>query len=235
MLIFTRPGNRQSEPPPPMKTLLRLAYGIVALASMAVIGLALAAIGAYFYVAPSLPGVESLRDVRLQVPMRVYSRDGLLMAEFGEQRRIPLRIDEIPESLQRAFLSAEDDRFFEHPGVDWQGLARAAAAVALSGERAQGGSTITTQVARNLFLSREKTVSRKVRAICLALRLELMLSQQEILELYLHFVFLGERAYGVGAAAEVYFGKDVDELGLAEVALIAGLPRAPSLDNPGTS
>jgi len=218
-----------------MKILLRLAYGIVALASMAVIGLALAAIGAYFYVAPSLPGVESLRDVRLQVPMRVYSRDGLLMAEFGEQRRIPLRIDEIPESLQRAFLSAEDDRFFEHPGVDWQGLARAAAAVALSGERAQGGSTITMQVARNFFLSREKTVSRKVREIFLALRIEHLLSKQEILELYLNKVFLGQRAYGVGAAAEVYFGKDVDELGLAEVALIAGLPRAPSLDNPVTS
>lgn len=218
-----------------MKTLLRLAYGIVALASIAVISLALAAIGAYFYVAPSLPGVESLRDIRLQVPMRVYSRDGLLMAEFGEQRRIPLEIDEIPESLQQAFLAAEDDRFFEHPGVDWQGLARAAAAVALTGEPAQGGGTITMQVARNFFLSREKTISRKVREIFLAIRIEHLLSKQEILELYLNKIFLGQRAYGVGAAAEVYFGKDVNELELAEIALIAGLPRLPSLDNPVTS
>jgi len=215
-----------------MKILLRLFYGIVAVASMFLVGLALAAIGAYFYVAPSLPDVESLRDVRLQVPMRVYSRDGLLMAEFGEQRRIPLSIDEIPEHLQQAFLAAEDDRFFEHPGVDWQGLTRAALAVAMTGERGQGGGTITMQVARNFFLSREKTISRKVREIFLALRIEHLLSKQQILDLYLNKIFLGQRAYGVGAAAEVYFGKTVGELSLAESALIAGLPQSPSLDNP---
>jgi penicillin-binding protein 1A len=218
-----------------MKTILRLAYGIVAIASMSLVTLALAAIGAYFYVTPSLPDVESLRDIRLQVPMRVYSRDGLLMAEFGEQRRIPLHIDAIPGELQRAFLAAEDDRFFEHPGVDWQGLTRAAIAVASTGEPAQGGGTITMQVARNFFLGREKTVSRKVREIFLALRIEHMLSKREILDLYLNKIFLGQRAYGVGAAAEVYFGKTVADLTLAEIALIAGLPRAPSLDNPVTS
>ncbi len=218
-----------------MRVLLRLFYGIVALVAMSLTALALAAIGAYYYVAPSLPGVESLRDVRLQVPMRVYSRDGLLMAEFGEQRRIPLRIDEVPEQLQRAFLAAEDDRFFEHPGVDWQGLTRATLAVIATGEPAQGGGTITMQVARNFFLSREKTVSRKVREIFLALRIEHLLSKEEILDLYLNKIFLGQRAYGVGAAAEVYFGKQVGELSLAEMALIAGLPRAPSLDNPVTS
>ncbi len=218
-----------------MRIFLRLAYGIVALVAMSLIAIVLAAIGAYYYVAPSLPGVESLREVRLQVPMRVYTRDGLLMAEFGEQRRIPLRIDEVPEALQQAFLAAEDDRFFEHPGVDWQGLTRAALAVIATGEPAQGGGTITMQVARNFFLSREKTISRKVREIFLALRIEHLLSKKEILDLYLNKIFLGQRAYGVGAAAEVYFGKPVGELSLAEMALIAGLPRAPSLDNPVTS
>lgn len=218
-----------------MRIFLRLAYGIVAFVSMSLIGIALAAIGAYFYVSPSLPDVESLREMRMQVPMRVYSRDGLLMAEFGEQRRIPLHIDEIPAELQAAFLAAEDDRFFAHPGVDWQGLTRAAVAVVLTGEPAQGGGTITMQVARNFFLSREKTISRKVREIFLALRIEHMLSKREILDLYLNKIFLGQRAYGVGAAAEVYFGKTVQELTLAEIALIAGLPRAPSLDNPVTN
>jgi penicillin-binding protein 1A len=218
-----------------MRFLLRLAYGIVALASMLLISIALAVAGAYLYVMPSLPDVESLREVRLQLPMRVFSRDGFLMAEFGEQRRVPLSISEVPASLQRAFLAAEDERFYEHPGVDWQGLTRATIAVVSTGEPAQGGGTITMQVARNFFLSREKTIARKVREIFLALRIEHFLSKDEILELYLNKIFLGQRAYGVGAAAEVYFGKSVDALSLAEVALIAGLPRAPSLDNPVTN
>jgi penicillin-binding protein 1A len=146
-----------------MRILLRLFYGIVAAAALSLTGLGLAAIGAYFYVAPSLPDVQSLREVRLQVPMRVYSRDGLLIAEFGEQRRIPVRVSDVPPDLKRAFLAAEDERFFDHPGVDWQGLTRAALAVAATGEPAQGGGTITMQVARNFFLTREKTISRKVR------------------------------------------------------------------------
>ena len=218
-----------------MNIFLRFAYGLVAFASVALIGLALAAIGAYYYVAPSLPDPESLREVQLQVPMRVYSRDGLLLAEFGEQRRVPLRLDQIPERLQRAFLAAEDDRFFEHPGVDWQGLTRAAVAVALTGEPSQGGGTITMQVARNFFLSREKTISRKVREIFLSFRIEHLLSKEEILELYLNKIFLGQRAYGVGAAAEVYFGKTIDALTLGEIALIAGIGRLPSIDNPVTN
>jgi penicillin-binding protein 1A len=218
-----------------MNVALRLAYGLLALASTALIGLALAAIGAYYYVAPSLPDPESLREVQLQVPMRVYSRDGLLLAEFGEQRRVPLRLEEVPERLQRAFLAAEDDRFFEHPGVDWQGLMRAAVAVALTGEPTQGGGTITMQVARNFFLSREKTISRKVREIFLAIRIEHLLSKEEILELYLNKIFLGQRAYGVGAAAEVYFGKSIGDLTLGEIALIAGVGRLPSIDNPVTN
>ena len=218
-----------------MNALLRISYGIVAIASTALIGLALAAIGAHYYVAPSLPDPEALREVQLQVPMRVYTRDGLLMAEFGEQRRVPLGLDEVPERLQRAFLAAEDDRFFEHPGVDWQGLTRAAVAVALTGEPSQGGGTITMQVARNFFLGREKTISRKVREIFLAIRIEHLLSKNEILELYLNKIFLGQRAYGVGAAAEVYFGKTVGNLTVGEMALIAGLGRLPSIDNPVTN
>jgi len=215
-----------------MKTLLRLAFGLAALASTALIGLVLAVIGAYYYVAPSLPDPESLREVQLQVPMRVYTRDGLLLAEFGEQRRVPLELEAVPLRLRLAFLAAEDDRFFEHPGVDWQGLARATVAVALTGEPAQGGGTITMQVARNFFLSREKTISRKVREIFLAIRIERSLSKEEILELYLNKIFLGQRAYGVGAAAEVYFGKTVRELTLGEIALIAGTGRLPSVENP---
>jgi penicillin-binding protein 1A len=218
-----------------MRFLLRSAYGLACALAVLVLGLSMAVIGAYYYVRPSLPEVESLREVQLQVPMRVYTRDGRLMAEFGEQRRIPVDAAEVPDYVREAFLAAEDDRFFEHPGVDWQGLARATLQVALTGEPRQGGGTITMQVARNFFLSREKTLARKVREIFLALKIEHLLTKDEILTLYLNKIFLGQRAYGVGAAAEVYFGKKVPELTLAEAATIAGLPRAPSVDNPVTS
>lgn len=218
-----------------MRFLLRFLYIVAAfaLAVMSVIGVA--AIGAYYYVAPSLPAVDTLKQVQLQVPLRVYSRDGRLLAEYGEQRRIPLEFSDIPEMVKQAFLAAEDDRFYEHPGVDYQGLLRATMALAITGERAQGGGTITMQVARNFFLTREKTISRKVREIFLALRIERELSKPEILTLYLNKIFLGQRAYGVGAAAEVYFGKTVDDLTVAEAATIAGLPKAPSRDNPVAS
>ncbi len=215
-----------------MNFLLRFGYGLVVIAVAAALGLGMAVIGAYYYVAPSLPEVETLREVQLQVPMRVYTRDGRLMAEFGEQRRIPVDANDVPERVRSAFLAAEDDRFFEHPGVDWQGFARAAYQVALTGEPRQGGSTITMQVARNFFLSFEKTIARKVREIFLAIRIEQALTKNEILTLYLNKIFLGQRAYGVGAAAEVYFGKPVEALSIAEAATIAGLARAPSVDNP---
>lgn len=193
------------------------------------------AAGAYYYVAADLPGVDALRRVQLQVPMRIYTRDGRLLGEFGEYRRIPLILEQIPTTVVDAFLAAEDDRFFDHPGVDYQGLARAVLSLALTGEKRQGGSTITMQVARNYLLTREKTYERKVREIFLALRIERELEKQEILTLYLNKIFLGQRAYGVGAAAEVYYGKTIDALTLAEIATIAGLPQAPSLDNPVTS
>ncbi|MDH4029946.1 MAG: transglycosylase domain-containing protein, partial [Chromatiales bacterium] len=160
-----------------MKFLLRSLYvaALLTLALAATIGVA--AIGAYYYVAPGLPPVESLREVQLQVPLRVYTRDGRLVAEYGEQRRIPLKIDRVPDSIINAFLAAEDDRFYDHPGVDYQGLVRASISLALTGERTQGGGTITMQVARNFFLTREKTISRKVREIFLALRIERELSK----------------------------------------------------------
>ncbi|MFP5304700.1 MAG: penicillin-binding protein 1A, partial [Gammaproteobacteria bacterium] len=179
-----------------------------------------------------LPSVESLRELPLSVPLRIYSRDGKLIGEFGAERRALVRYEALPPQLVNAFLAAEDDRFFRHPGVDWQGLVRAAILYALTGEKSQGGSTITMQLARNVFLSSERTFTRKFKEILLALRMERELSKEEILELYLNKIFLGERAYGVGAAALVYFDKDVRELTLGETAVIAGLPKAPSRDNP---
>ncbi len=181
---------------------------------------------------PELPAVDTLRDVRLQVPLRVYSRDGLLIAEFGEKRRIPVTIDQVPQQLVQAFLAAEDHRFYSHPGVDYQGLLRAGFELLRTGEKRQGGSTITMQVARNFFLSREKTYLRKLNEILLALKIEGQLSKQEILELYLNKIYLGQRAYGIGAAAQIFYGRTIEELSLAEMATIAGLPKAPSRDNP---
>jgi penicillin-binding protein 1A len=217
-----------------MKLLFRLTYSAASFVLVLCAILLLAALGAYYYVLPSLPGVSVLREVQLQVPLRVYTRDGRLIAEYGEMRRIPLAWEDTPEQVVNGFLAAEDDRFFQHPGVDYQGLIRAAVAVLMTGEKSQGGGTITMQVARNFFLSREKTISRKVREIFLAFRIENELTKQEILTLYLNKIFLGQRAYGVGAAAEVYFGKTVAELTLEETATIAGLPKAPSRDNPVT-
>ena len=192
-------------------------------------------VSAYLYLAPGLPDVNSLREVRLQVPLRVYSRDGRLISQLGAQRRIPVAFQDIPQDMVNAFLAAEDDRFFEHPGVDYQGLVRATMMLLLTGERRQGGGTITMQLARNFFLTRERTYIRKLKEIFLALRIERQLNKQEILTLYLNKIFLGQRAYGVGAAAEVYFGKTLKDLQLAEIATIAGLPKAPSTDNPVSS
>ena len=202
---------------------------------LAVLAAALGAGGAYLYLAPKLPSAETLRDVRLQVPLRVYTREGELLAEFGEKRRTPLRLDEVPEQLIQAFLAGEDDRFFEHPGVDWQGLTRAVLHLVRTGEKGPGGSTITMQVARNFFLTREKTYIRKLNEILLALKIEREFTKEEILELYVNKIFLGHRAYGVGAAAQVYYGRPVAELDLPRLAMIAGLPKAPSRFNPVTN
>jgi len=195
--------------------------------------LAVSAIGiTYLIFRPDLPDVETLRDVQLQVPLRVFSSDGKLLGIFGEKRRTPIKIDEIPAQLSNAFIAGEDARFYEHPGVDYQGISRAAWSLLTTGEKTIGGSTITQQLARNFFLTSEKTFTRKIKEIFLALKIERQLDKNLILELYLNKIFLGYRAYGVGAAAEVYYGKSTSKLSLAQCAMIAALPKAPSRINP---
>ncbi|WP_217515773.1 penicillin-binding protein 1A [Vibrio metschnikovii] len=188
--------------------------------------------GFYFYVKPDLPDVAELKDVRLQTPMQVFSEDGKLIAQFGEKRRIPLRLDEMPPELLEAVIATEDSRFYEHYGFDPIGITRAAVAVMASGNASQGASTITQQLARNFFLSNEKKIMRKIKEIFIAIHIEQLLSKEEILELYLNKIYLGHRSYGVGAAAQTYFGKEVKDLTLSEIAMIAGLPKAPSTMNP---
>lgn len=209
--------------------LLRLVFiGIFGIS----VAVGIIAVGAFLYFSPGLPSVTSLKDVELQVPLKVFSRDSKLIAVYGEKRRQPLQIKEYPQAVIQAFLAAEDDRFYQHPGVDYQGLIRAAIEVLRTGEKRQGGSTITMQLARNFFLGNERTYVRKLREIFLALQIEHELSKDEILELYLNKIYLGNRAYGVGAAADVYYGLGVDELSISQIAMIAGLPKAPSRFNP---
>lgn len=209
--------------------LLRLVFiGIFGIS----VAVGIIAVGAFLYFSPGLPSVSTLKDVELQVPLKVFSRDGKLIAVYGEKRRQPLQIKDYPQPVIQAFLAAEDDRFYQHPGVDYQGLIRAAIEVLRTGEKRQGGSTITMQLARNFFLGNERTYVRKLREIFLALQIEHELSKNEILELYLNKIYLGNRAYGVGAAADVYYGLSVDELSVSQVAMIAGLPKAPSRFNP---
>ncbi|HDM8203963.1 TPA: PBP1A family penicillin-binding protein [Vibrio harveyi] len=188
--------------------------------------------GFYQYVKPELPDVATLKDVELQTPMQVFSQDGKLIAQFGEKRRIPVTYDEIPQDLIHALIATEDSRFYEHPGIDPIGITRAAVVVALSGSAKQGASTITQQLARNFFLSNEKKIMRKVKEIFIAIHIEQLLTKQEIMELYVNKIFLGYRSYGFGAAAQVYFGKSLNELTLSEIATLAGMPKAPSTMNP---
>ncbi len=208
-----------------------LRWGLGFLLFLSIIGgIALAAV--YFYITPDLPEVSELKAVHYQVPMRVLTHDGALISEFGEKRRMPLAIEDVPERLKQAVIAAEDDRFYEHPGVDYMGLLRAAWSLALTGDRSQGGSTITMQVARNFFLTPERTYIRKLREIFLALKIEDELSKDEILALYLNQNFMGNRAYGVAAAARTYYGVDVRQLTLPQIAMLAGLYKAPSKFNP---
>lgn len=199
---------------------------------MAVIGVGIAGVTIYKRLEPNLPDIDALNDVELHVPLLVYSSDGKLLAEFGEKRREQLLIEDTPQVLIDAVIASEDDRFYEHPGVDYQGLLRAGINLVKTGRKGQGGSTITMQVARNIYLSPEKTYLRKINEILLALKIERQISKASILELYLNIPYLGNRAYGVASAAKVYYGKTVDELTLAEAAMIAGLPKAPSKYNP---
>ncbi len=213
--------------------LLKLLFKSVFYLVVLVAFLALGAWGvAYHVYSEELPDVNALRDTQYQVPLRVYDRHGGLIAEFGEKRRIPISMDQVPELVEKAFLAAEDDRFYQHPGVDLQGLFRAGWELLRTGHKGQGGSTITMQVARNFFLSSEKTYSRKFREILLAIKIERELSKRQILELYLNKIYLGNRAYGVAAAASIYYNKSLDALTPAEAAMLAGLPKAPSKFNP---
>ncbi len=191
--------------------------------------------GAYLYFESQLPDAADLPEPELNIPLRVYSSEGRLISEFGIERRAPLEYSQIPDRLILAFLAAEDDRFFKHPGVDWQGIIRAVFSLITTGEKRQGGSTITMQLVRNLYLTKEKSYKRKIKEILLALRLEKHLEKDKILELYLNKIFLGHRSYGVGTAARTYYGKDIHDLSLAEMAMIAGLPKAPSSYNPITN
>src|SRR3990167_8545801 len=186
----------------------------------------------YVYTESQLPNVESLKTVKLQVPLRIYTEDGFLIQEYGEKKRSPVSYDDIPKTLVYAVLATEDQRFFEHPGVDIFGLGRAAVRMIQTGTKSQGGSTITMQVARNFFLNRKKTFLRKFNEILLAIKIDRELPKEKILELYLNKIYLGNRAYGVAAAAQIYYGKSLKELNLAQLAMIAGLPQAPSTQNP---
>ncbi|MCQ4254968.1 penicillin-binding protein 1A [Stutzerimonas stutzeri] len=188
--------------------------------------------GAFLYLSPNLPSVDSLRSIQLQIPLRVYSADDKLIAEFGEMRRSPIRFDDIPDEFIHALLAAEDDNFANHYGVDITGLMRAATQLLKSGQIQTGGSTITMQVAKNYFLTSERSFSRKINEILLALQIERELSKNEILELYVNKIYLGNRAYGIEAASQVYYGKPISELSIAQLATIAGLPKAPSAFNP---
>ncbi|MDD2800680.1 MAG: transglycosylase domain-containing protein, partial [Methylococcales bacterium] len=200
-------------------------------------GLAIAATSYFLYLhlASDLPDIKSLHHVQYQIPLSIYSKEKLLIAQFGEKKRIPFTMSEVPEQLVNAFLAAEDDSFFDHPGVDINGLLRAGLQLVLTGKKMQGGSTITMQVTRNFLLNNEKTYTRKLKEIILALKIEREYSKQKILELYLNQIFMGHRAYGIAAAAQVYYDKSLAELSLAEQAMIAGLPKAPSLYNPITN
>ncbi len=215
---------------PRLRRLLR--WALFALAGLALLG-AIALGTLYYLVAPKLPDVETLRTVQMQEPMYVYAKDGRLMALFGETRRYPVSIQDVPERLKQAFLAIEDARFYKHHGVDFKGVARAVWLIATTdAKRVPGGSTITQQVARQFFLSNEYSYTRKLAEMLTAMRMERELSKDEIFELYLNKSFFGNRAYGVGAAAEFYYGKKLNELSLDEMASLAGIPKFPSSGNP---
>jgi penicillin-binding protein 1A len=215
-----------------LPTALRwIAYPLLFLAGLALIGIALLAI-IVVLAYPQLPSLEVLTDYQPKIPLRVYTADGHLIGEFGEERRAFVRIQNVPPIMKQAILAAEDERFYQHPGVDTLGVLRAAYANFTSGGKRQGASTITMQVARNFFLSSEKTLSRKVYEALLAFKIENNLSKDEILEIYINQIYLGQRSYGFAAAAQIYYGKPLKDIGLAEAAMLAGLPKAPSSFNP---
>lgn len=207
---------------------------LIAAATLLSLGVIVAAgiSGAYLFVQPSLPSVEEMRRIELQVPLRIYSRDGQVIAQIGEQRRLPITFDEVPPMVLQSFIAAEDEEFFDHAGFDYRGILRSALVNLMPGSRTQGASTITMQTARNLFLTQDRTWRRKIQEIFLTHRIEQEFSKEEILGLYLNVISFGKRTYGIAAAAEYYFGKTPSELTLAEAATLARVPQAPSRYNP---
>ena len=208
---------------------LVLLAGVTILVSVAATS---AVIGAYYFVAPGLPPAETIRQIPLQIPLRIFSRDGRLIEEVGERRRILVTYDDLPDHVVAAFISAEDRRFFEHPGIDYQGILRAILLLARSGEISGGGSTITQQLARDYFLTREQLFTRKLREAFLAYKIEQEFSKKDIMALFVNKMFFGQRAYGVAAAAQAYFGKNLMDINVAEAATLAGVLPAPSQYNP---
>ena len=208
-----------------------IAFPVLLLAGLGVIAGAL--VGLVVLLAyPNLPSLEALTDYRPKIPLRVYTADGILIGEFGEERRSVVAIGDVPDIMKQAILAAEDERFYQHTGVDYQGVIRAAYSNLTAGGRRQGASTITMQVARNFFLSKEKTLTRKLYEALLAFKIEASLSKDEILQLYINQIYLGQRAYGFAEAAQIYFGKALKDVNVAEAAMLAGLPKAPSSFNP---
>ena len=208
-----------------------LYYFFVTVVGTGIIG-ALLLVFAALVTFSALPSLDALTDYRPKIPLRIYSDEGLLIGEFGAERRDLVTIEEVPTQLKQAILAAEDDRFYEHSGVDYIGVLRAAYSNIVAGGVRQGASTITMQVARNFFLTREKTLTRKFSEALLAFKIERNLSKDKILELYINQIYLGQRSYGFAAAAQTYFGKSLQEINLAEAAMLAGLPKAPSSFNP---
>ncbi|WP_423823159.1 penicillin-binding protein 1A [Salinisphaera sp. SPP-AMP-43] len=211
-----------------VRILVVLLAGLLSAATLAVCVVA----GVYLYFGPQLPEAGDIGETQLHEPLRIYTADHKLIGEFGTERRLPVTYDQIPQQQVNAFVAAEDDRFWQHPGVDYQGLTRAVVHLVTTGRKTQGGSTITMQLARNMYLTRDRTYTRKIKEMILALRLESKLTKKQILELYLNKIYLGQRAYGAGAAAKVYYGKSLSQLNLPQAAMLAGLPKAPSAFNP---
>ena len=210
---------------------IRALIALLAAGAVAAIGGAAGVIGAYYFVQPGLPVAETIRDIPLQIPLRIYSRDGFLISEIGERRRILVTSDELPEHVVNAFVAAEDQRFFAHPGVDYRGILRAVVEGITTGDPT-GGSTLTQQLARDYFLTRERRLTRKLREAFLAWKIEQEFTKEQIMALFLNKMFFGQRAYGVAAAARVYFNKDLGDINEAEAATLAGVLPAPSRYNP---
>ena len=206
-------------------------YPLFALAALTLAALLLVGYAAAI-VYPTLPSLDALTSYNPKIPLQIYSAEGYLIGEFGEERRALVKIEEVPEGLRKAILAAEDERFYEHGGVDYIGVLRAAMHNFSAGSAKQGASTITMQVARNFFLSTEKTFTRKFNEALLAFKIEHSLNKDQILEIYINQIYLGQRAYGFASAGQAYFGKNLRDLNLAEMAMLAGLPKAPSRYNP---